>query len=506
MPLTPVARSGPLPAPLRHRPHGSRWLLAALIALSACEGALASPPRAARTAPAATAATTPVAVETGRLPTEVEAALQRAKVPREALSVVVADVTGGVPRLSLNASQSVNPASLMKLVTTQAALDLLGPAFTWRTPVFVDGPIRDGVLQGNLYLKGSGDPRLTVERLWLLLRRVQGLGIARIQGDIVLDRSAFDVAPRDPASFDGEALRPYNAAPDALLINFKSLLLSFTPERGGTVARVHAEPPLAGVQLPTTVPLSREACEDWRGGLRADWSDPLRVRLGGSYPAACGERVWPVAYAAPAHYAARAVAGLWQQLGGQLAGQVREGTVPAGLTPSLIHESAPLAEVVRDINKFSNNVMAQQLYLSLSAQRLGQGSFEASREVVQAWWRERLGDTPPVLDNGSGLSRDERISAQALARLLQHAWAQPTMPELMASLPLTGLDGTLKRSRAQASAHLKTGSLRDVAGIAGYVDGPGARRWVLVAILHHPNANAARAALDGLIDWTGQQP
>ena len=508
MPTTPVPRSAALLAPHGPGRRLARTLLAALAVACASPGAWASPPRAARPAPppAPATANADAASDIGRLPTEVEAVLQRAKVPREALSVVVVDVAGGTPRLSLNAHPSVNPASLMKLVTTQAALDLLGPAFTWRTPVFVDGPIRDGVLQGNLYLKGSGDPRLTVERLWLLLRRVQGLGIARIQGDIVLDRSAFDVPPRDPGSFDGEALRPYNAAPDALLINFKSLLLAFTPDRAGAVARVHVEPPLAGMQVPATVPLSREACEDWRGGLRADWSDPLRVRLAGSYPQACGERLWPVAFAAPTQYAARAVAGLWQQLGGQLAGQVREGQVPAGLTPSLIHESAPLAEVVRDINKFSNNVMAQQLYLSLSAQRLGKGSFEASRELVLAWWRERIGDAPPVLDNGSGLSRDERISAHALARLLRHAWVQPTMPELLASLPLTGLDGTLRRSRAQASAHLKTGSLRDVAGVAGYVDGPDARRWVLVAIIHHPNANAARAALDGLIDWTGQQP
>ena len=142
----------------------------------------------------------------------------------------------------------------MKLVTTYAALDLLGPAFVWSTPVYVDGPVRDGVLQGNLYLRGQGDPKLVVERLWLLLRRVQGAGIQQIQGDIVLDHSAFDVVPQDPAAFDGEALRPYNAAPDALLVNFKSLVMTFVPERGTGLAWVHVDPPLAGVALPVTVP------------------------------------------------------------------------------------------------------------------------------------------------------------------------------------------------------------------------------------------------------------
>ena len=452
----------------------------------------------------------------GSLPKEVQAALQRAKLPADALSVVVADVSSATPRLSHHAHTPVNPASLMKLVTTQAAFDLLGPAFVWRTPVYVEGTLRDGVLQGQVYVRGSGDPRLTVERLWLLMRRLQGLGIQRIQGDIVLDRSAFDVTARDASSFDGEPLRPYNAAPDALLINFKSMLVHFVPERtSAAVARVHIEPPLAGVTVPATVPLSRDDCSDYRSGLRADWSDPTRIRFAGSYPLACGERIWPVAYNAPSLFATRAVAGMWQQLGGQLSGQVREGLVPPNLTPAFVMESPTLSEVVRDINKFSNNVMAQQVFLTLSLQA-GVGSFEASRQVVQRWWRERLsgqikgdkGDDPdaPILENGSGLSRDERISANGLARLLQHAWQQPTMSELMASLPVTGLDGTLKRSKAQSVAHLKTGSLRDVAGVAGYVDGAKGKRWVLVAILNHPNANAGRGALEALIDWTAQQP
>ena len=446
----------------------------------------------------------------GVLPAEVDAALQRAKVPREALSVVVLDVSahaGGasrpeaVVRLSHQAQTAVNPASLMKLVTTVAAFDLLGPAYTWRTSWHIDGPVREGTLQGNAYLRGSGDPKLTVERLWVLMRRLQGLGIARIQGDIVLDRSAFEAQTRDPGQFDGEPLRPYNATPDALLINFKSLLVSFVPDRAAQVAQIQVEPPLSGVQLPASVPLSNEPCDDWRGGLRADWSDPQRVRFAGSYPAACGERLWPVAYSAPAQFANRAIAGMWQQLGGQLSGQVREGTVPASLPARVVLESPTLTEVVRDINKFSNNVMAQQLFLTL-----GNGNAEQARQAVQRWWRERLGTEVPVLDNGSGLSRDERTSALGLARLLHYAWLQPTMPELMASLPLSGVDGTLRRSRAQAGAHLKTGSLRDVAGIAGYVDGARGQRWVLVAILNHPQAHAARPALEALVEWTARQP
>ena len=486
----------------------SVWAMVAMLSLAVVAPHLSHARSETRTQTARTqAAPHHTPGDLGQLPPEVEAALQRAKVPRDAFHVMVVEASGhAAPRLSHQAQVPVNPASLMKLATTTAALDLLGPTFVWRTPVFVDGPVRDGVLQGNVYVRGSGDPRLSVERVWLLMRRLQGLGIQKIQGDIVLDRSAFEVPPRDAASFDGEPLRPYNAAPDALLLNFKSLLIQFVPDRAANVARVHVEPPMAGVQFPTTVPLSAGDCNDYRTSLRADWTDATRPRFAGSFPAVCGEKMWPIAYSAPQQFAGRAVLGMWQQLGGQLSGQVREGTVPNGLQPAFTVDSPTLAEVIRDINKFSNNVMAQQVFLTLSQQQRGVGSFEASRDVMQRWWRDRVGGDVPVFDNGSGLSREERISAQGLARLLQTAWASASMPELMSSLPITGLDGTLKRSKAQFSAHLKTGSLRDVAGIAGFVDGPNGKRWVLVAVLHHANANAARPALDAMVDWVAQQP
>src|SRR5450830_1520325 len=179
------------------------------------------------------------------LPPEVAAALERAKVPLDAVALLVVDAEGKLPpRLSHRASVAMNPASVMKLVSTYAALDLLGPAYTWHTPVYVEGAVRAGTLFGNLYILGQGDPKLTVERLWLLLRRVQGLGIDKIAGDIVLDQSAFETEAADPASFDGEPLRPYNSAPDALLINFKSVAMTFVPDLGTNTAHVHFEPPL----------------------------------------------------------------------------------------------------------------------------------------------------------------------------------------------------------------------------------------------------------------------
>ncbi len=441
------------------------------------------------------------------LPPEIEAALARAKLPRDAVTLAVADAEGRLPpRLWHRADTPVNPASIAKLATTFAALELIGPAWTWTTPVYVDGPVQGGTLQGNLYLKGQGDPRLVMERLWLLLRRVQGLGVRRIAGDIVIDRSAFEVAAQDPGAFDGEPLRPYNAAPDALLVNFRAMVLQFTPQ--GNVALLQIEPPMAGLQAPTSVPLQSGECNDWRGALRADFRDPARLRFDGAFPASCGPRSWPVAAADPASQAGRAIAGMWQEMGGQLAGSVREGRVPAALKPVAESVSPTLAEVVRDVNKFSNNVMAQQLFLTLSLQQRGVGTIAGSRAVLQQWWRDRLRSEPPVFDNGSGLSRDERATAAQLTRLLQYAWASPLMPEFVASLPVAGLDGTAKRTAARTAgvAHLKTGSLRDVTGVAGYVHAPSGRRYAVVAIANHANAGAMRGVIDTLVEWTAREP
>jgi D-alanyl-D-alanine carboxypeptidase/D-alanyl-D-alanine-endopeptidase (penicillin-binding protein 4) len=443
------------------------------------------------------------------LPPEVRLALARAQVPLDAVRVLVQEVDAPAPVLRWQASQPVNPASLFKLATTLAALDLLGPGYSWTTPVWLNGRVRDGVLEGDLVIKGSGDPKLVPERIWLLLRRVQQLGVREIRGDIVLDRGAFAPPPGTAADFDGEPLRPYNVQPDALLLAQKSLLYTFTPDAAQGVARVGVEPPLAGLQVDAVVPLVAGPCNDWRAALKATPADPERMRFAGGYPASCGERQWPMAYADPASFNARALQAGWRDLGGQLGGAVRDGSAPAGVAPSFEISSPPLAEVVRDINKFSNNVMAQQLFLTLGLALRGSGSAEAGRAVMADWLALQLGERAEglVVDNGSGLSREARMSAEQLALLLQAAWRSPAMPELLSSLPVAGIDGTARRARGAAGrAHLKTGSLREVAGIAGIALGNNGRRWVVVAMVHHAQAAQARPVFDALLQWVLASP
>ena len=452
--------------------------------------------------------------ESTALPAPFVQALTKAQVPIEAASVWVQESDGNQPaRVNYRADVPVSPASVMKLVTTYAALDNLGPAYTWRTQIYTDGEVANGSLKGNIYIKGGGDPKLVMERLWMLLREVQQSGIQVVLGDIVLDHSAFDLPPHDPGEFDGEPLRPYNAAPDALLINFKSIILRFVPDPAKGIARVQVSPPMAGMTFPTSVPLvSTKNCpSNWRSNLQLNVDSPNAWQLNGSYPSGCDALNWPVAYPDPIVYANKAVEGMWRSMGGSVTGRVRSGATPAGLRPMLVEPSQSLTEIIRDVNKYSNNVMADHVFLAIGPGKrpTGVATYERSREVVNQWWQTTIGNPVGslVLDNGSGLSRTSRVTAQGLGRMLNHAWQSSVMPELVASLPAAGVDGTMRRSKANGSAHLKTGTLRDVTAIAGYVHADNGKRYTLVAIINHANAAAARsAAFDALIDWVAEQP
>ncbi|MBS3911508.1 MAG: D-alanyl-D-alanine carboxypeptidase/D-alanyl-D-alanine-endopeptidase [Hydrogenophaga sp.] len=471
------------------------------------------------------------AADAGALPPGVSAALARAGVPASAFSALVVPLdTSAHVRLSYRASAPVNPASVMKLVTTYAAIDLLGPDFTWNTRFYSDGVVSQGVLRGNLYVRGGGDPKLVLERIQAAFMNLQDQGVRVILGDLVLDHSAFELPAIDPGAFDGEALRPYNASPDALLVNFKSVVLTFQPDPAAGVARVTSEPPMAGLNIDATVPLSRTGCGDWRGSLQARFNDANSIRFEGRYPGSCGERVWPVAYQDPASYAARSLEGLWRATGGAITGAVRAGLTPPGAR--LLHEarSLPLSNIITDVNQWSNNVMAQQVFLTLGqlsptrvltesslADRLAPvrtARFERSREVVASWWKRTFGlrYAAPVMDNGAGLSRIERITPEALVGLLRHAAVHPKGEQFVQSLSIAGVNGTTARmarganSAARGNAWLKTGTLRDVTGIAGYVNAANGSRYAVVGFINHPNAPAARPALEALVEWTAAQP
>ena len=434
------------------------------------------------------------------LPPATLQALRSAGIPQGAVSVWVQEVGAARPTVSLNAGASVNPASTMKLVTTYAALELLGPAYRWKTEAYVDGE--------HLLLRGYGDPKLTYESFWMLLRNLRGRGLRELRGDVVLDRSYF--APAQYAPFDSEAFRPYNVPPDALLVNFKSVRFGFVPQQEKGVF-IFVQPALPGMEVVNSLKLGTGPCPDggraFRDLTQASFeSRPPRASFTGTYPLACGERELNVALHEPHDYVAAMIRELWTEMGGTWSGTVREGVASPGARLVYVHESEPLSEVVRDINKFSNNVMARQLFLTLGAELRGPPArpAEAARAVKDWLATKNIAAPELVLENGSGLSRVERISARHLGQVLQAAWRSAVMPEFVASLPIVATDGTMRRrlrdGRAAGNAHIKTGLLADARAMAGYVLDRNGRRQVVVMIVNHPRAPEADAAMDALLE------
>jgi D-alanyl-D-alanine carboxypeptidase/D-alanyl-D-alanine-endopeptidase (penicillin-binding protein 4) len=445
------------------------------------------------------------------LPTPVLNALRTADIPASAISVVVQSVDGGPARISHRAGVPMNPASVMKLVTTYVALDSLGPAWVWRTDALMTGRLDNGVLEGNLLLRGSGDPAFSMEQLWLLLRDLRARGVRDIRGDVITDRSIFAPVQHDPGAFDNEALAAYNVGPDALLFAHNALRIRIVPQAGSS-PMLWSEPPLDGVQIDNRVQVVEGDCDDWKEALGARISalpgDEARMTLqiGGRFARKCGERIWNIAPLPHDAFFARALRAMWAELGGRIAGRVRDGTIPPDAVVLTGIDSPPLAQVIRDINKYSNNVMARQLFLTLAAGSGAPADTSRAAAAVRAWTSRRGMALPSlVMENGSGLSRSERLSAHDLANLLRHAWASSVMPEFVSSMPVLSVDGTLRRrlreSPLSGQAHLKTGSLADARSIAGYVLDRNGQRVLMVAWLNHPNARRAQPVLEALLEW-----
>jgi D-alanyl-D-alanine carboxypeptidase/D-alanyl-D-alanine-endopeptidase (penicillin-binding protein 4) len=458
----------------------------------------------------------PVQAQTTTLPEPVSEVLTRYKLPPASLSVFVQKVGATEPLLLYNEHVPRNPASVIKLLTTWVALEELGPAYQWRTEVYVDGPLKGGVLDGDLLLKGYGDPYLLTERLWLLQRELRSKGVRHINGDLVIDNSWFAREELDPGAFDGQEYRAYNVLPDALLINFQSVNFSFRPDPARRTIAILSDPVLAGVDIDNRMTLFNGGCSSRGSRISMAVSreqERPRVTFSGKLANNCSEYQLLRSLLDGPAYADASFRGLWEEQGGSIKGQMRLGQVPAGKEPLLTFLSPPLAEVIRPVNKLSNNVMTRQIFLTLGAEQLGPpGTLAKGRQVMdEALMRRGLGFPELDIGNGAGLSRDNRISVHSLGRLLLAARSSPFGAEFQASLSLAGLDGTTRRRFEDDSLagrmHLKTGTLNGVTAIAGYVRAQSNDEYVVVAIANQPKATwgGGQAAQNALLRWVSRQ-
>jgi D-alanyl-D-alanine carboxypeptidase/D-alanyl-D-alanine-endopeptidase (penicillin-binding protein 4) len=423
------------------------------------------------------------------LPLSVQNALNARNVPHDSLSVFVSDVDTGEVVLKWLDDQPRNPASTIKLLTTLVALDVLGPAYRWRTDVFVDGELKDGRLDGNLMLKGYGDPFLVTERVWQLLRNIRHEGIREISGDLSLDDGWFEIGDYDPAAFDRQPLRAYNVAPNALMMNFKVIRYLFEPDLAGGSVDVTMDPELDNVSVENRLGLANSSCRGYQRGITVTTNEADdEVTFSGRFPNGCKRYAMDRTALSHNEFAYGLFASLWRESGGSIDGGWKNVVIEEDREPLLSFDSRPLTEMIALINKHSNNVMARQLMYTLGAEVNGPpGTEDSGKAVIEKWLAdEGLASTEIAIENGAGLSRNTRTTARDMSAMLEFAWRQPYMPEYLASMSLSGLDGTLRRRFGDPNlvgkAHLKTGSLDHVTAIAGFLQSRSGRRFTVVAM------------------------
>lgn len=466
------------------------------------------------------------------IPKAVAASLEKSQIPKGAISISVVEMNSEQPgkitaktKLDWRSKQAMNPASTMKLITTLSSLDMLGPQYRWRTNLYTDGIIRQGTLKGNIYLQGTGDPKLIPEEFAKMMKALQNLGIQKIDGNLFFDRSAYAPSAMEHNTIDGESLRAYNVPPDPLLYAFRTLSFQLGKSRTADFIDISYTPPLSQLKVVNQMQLVAQSCDSWKNNIRfnldpegdeATTNQLLTAQFSGSFPNTCKGVNYNVVALDANTFLTQGFAAAWELAGGtwKQAPIGKPINVPLGARLLLQFEGLSLADNVQDINKYSNNVMARQLMLTLALEKIGKPATTENGELVIQSWLKGLGLQFPelVIENGSGLSRNEAISAEHMTQLLVTARNLSVADTFYNSLPIAGTDGTMKNRlmvhlrkflhlKKKPEARIKTGALVDVRAISGYVMSKSGRMYAVTSFINHPNALRGLDAHDQLLAW-----
>ncbi|MFN2381482.1 MAG: D-alanyl-D-alanine carboxypeptidase/D-alanyl-D-alanine-endopeptidase [Guyparkeria sp.] len=446
------------------------------------------------------------------LPAKVQSELNTQKLDAGNLGLWVQAVDSDTPLIAHQGDRLFNPASVMKLVTTVAALDVLGPTFQWKTEFRADSKPVNGVIEGNLYIKGYGDPWFRSEDLWDAVRRLHELGVKEIRGDVVLDDSYFAPMASDPGDFDNRPDRVYNALPNALLLDNRAVRISITPH-GDDESAVTTWPPNPRMALQNTLNLVDQPCRNSTNQPVIDIRNPTdpgaEIQVRGTVSRQCAPHLYYRVAGDPHDAFFHAFKQLFESAGGTINGTWRQGLVQSGSDRLITHDSRPLSNYLWLMNKWSNNVMARQIMLTMGAEIEGTPATELkAARVIERWAADRdLDWRGAVIENGSGLSRISRLTPRQIGDMLLSVWKSPYMAEVMATLPIGGIDGTMRKRLTDGSirghAHIKTGTLRDVRAGAGYLLARSGRRYVVV-MLHNEQGvqyGGGTRVQDAMLTW-----
>jgi D-alanyl-D-alanine carboxypeptidase/D-alanyl-D-alanine-endopeptidase (penicillin-binding protein 4) len=427
-----------------------------------------------------------------------------------AMSMAAIPLNGPGINQYINADTLMSPGSIMKLVTTFAALEVLGPNHRWDTDFLTDGTMVGDTLKGNLYVRFGGDPKLTIERLWTTLRDLRSMGITRIEGDLVLDGSYFKADGGFPTFEDNgdNPHAPFLVEPSAYLTNLNLMHLQVRSDERGTQA--WSIPSLGELVIDNRViataegPCPSRRSFEWQPIFHDD--QRVTVRVTGELPQGCRTTTY-LSLLPPEQYTASLIRSLLTDMGVVIAGNDLNGVTPDGARLVMKTTSPDLVTMVRDINKWSSNVMARQLLLTIGAEnRLEDENDDrvAGIRVIYEWLEDKgINTAGMVIDNGAGLTRHGRISARQGAQILQHAWNSPFSADLMASMPIIAMDGTMARrlrnTGMDGEGRIKTGYLENVRSIAGFTRDANNTTWAVVGMVNNDPAWNGQAVLDRIL-------
>ncbi len=454
-------------------------------------------------------------VETQDLSSTVRSLVDKYKINPDNISIYIRDINADKPLLAHNIDVQRTPASTMKLLTTFSALKELGPSYTWKTEAWLRGTLKDGVLNGDLIIKGYGDPFLVHERYWKFIHDLRNKGLHTITGNVIIDNSYYDIPEIDPGAFDHEPHRTYNAPPSAVMFNFQATRFLFEADEQTKSVNITAFPKLHDVNLVNNVKFSRGKCRKAHYRPKFKQNDEGDLVVTGRYATGCGQNFILRHIVKPDQLAFDAFKQFWTELGGHLLGGLAKGQVNKSTDKRFhVYRSPSLGEQIRTINKWSNNVMVRQVMLTLGAEKYGApATLKKGRDAIQAILKEAgVPKTNDILvENGSGLSRIAHFSAKQMASLLEIAYHDAYMPEFLASLSLSGRDGTLyKRFSHEDLAgrgHLKTGTIKNVTAISGYMLNRLGKR--LIVVMQHNGKDVRRgkgvALQNDVLRWAFEQ-
>jgi serine-type D-Ala-D-Ala carboxypeptidase/endopeptidase (penicillin-binding protein 4) len=441
------------------------------------------------------------------IPVEYKKIIEKYKFPSNSFTFVVKNLTNkSEPSVKHNEKKLFNSASLAKIISTFIAIDTLGPEFKWKSEFLHNGEIVGDTLNGDFIFKGRGDATFSISNLEESIRKIQRNGLKKIKGDLILDLSYFGMTSKEKV-FDNDPMRAYNVLPHPVVIQSNTMNFIFSIDKNNL--NIESNPELHNFDIKNNVKITKGRCIDWKSKLnyRAKKKDSkTTIIFDGNYSRNCGVKEFDLSVLDNNEYFYQIFKKIWNSNGGEFDGHL-DVTYMQGINWQFLyrHTSKPLSVIVRDMNKYSLNLMARNIMLTVLAEDTDLLVLESSLNDYVHQWLEKnnLLHKGLFFENGAGLSRKSFLTSEQLLLLMQKIYYDPFMPEVLASFPISGIDGTLKRRMKYSSfkifAHLKTGSMKNVNAIAGFLLDKNRDMKIFIFIINDKNAKDSQRFQEALI-------